>query len=164
MNNDPPNDALAGPATAHAEPAQHQAALDRLVRFYETISLTSVRTQFGEIYAGQASFKDPFNEVVGLDAICRIFEHMFEQVDNPRFVVKVRVLQHDQAFITWDFLFQLKRVSAAEQCVRGATHLEFDAGGKVLLHRDYWDAAEELYEKFPVLGSFMRFLKRLSNQ
>jgi steroid delta-isomerase len=27
------------------------------------------------------------------------------------------------------------------------------------LHRDYWDAAEELYEKIPVLGSILRWLK-----
>jgi len=34
----------------------------------------------------------------------------------------------------------------------------------VSLHRDYWDAAEELYEQIPVLGGFMRWLKRRANQ
>jgi hypothetical protein len=33
----------------------------------------------------------------------------------------------------------------------------------VSLHRDYWDAAEELYEKLPVVGSVMRWLKRRAN-
>jgi hypothetical protein len=42
----------------------------------------------------------------------------------------------------------------------GATHLVFDADGKVAVHRDYWDAAEELYEKLPLLGGLMRWLKR----
>jgi steroid delta-isomerase len=28
------------------------------------------------------------------------------------------------------------------------------------VHRDYWDAAEELYEKLPVLGALMRWLKQ----
>ena len=32
--------------------------------------------------------------------------------------------------------------------------------GRVVAHRDYWDAAEELYEKLPVLGALMRLLKR----
>jgi len=44
--------------------------------------------------------------------------------------------------------------------VRGATHLRFDAAGKVVLHRDYWDAAEELYAKLPLLGVLMRGLQR----
>ena len=31
------------------------------------------------------------------------------------------------------------------------------------VHRDYWDAAEELYEKLPLLGALMRWLKRRVN-
>jgi hypothetical protein len=27
-------------------------------------------------------------------------------------------------------------------------------------HRDYWDVAEELYEKVPVLGGLLRTIKR----
>jgi hypothetical protein len=107
-------------------------------------------------------FKDPFNEVRGTAAVAGIFEHMFVQVDAPRFVVTGSVLQGDQAFLTWDFLFRMKRYSGVEQCIRGATHLRFAADGRANFHRDYWDAAEELYEKLPLLGSFMRWLKRLA--
>jgi hypothetical protein len=32
--------------------------------------------------------------------------------------------------------------------------------GRVQDHRDYWDAAEELYEKLPVVGGLMRWLKK----
>jgi len=28
------------------------------------------------------------------------------------------------------------------------------------LHRDYWDAAQELYEKFPVIGWVLRHLRK----
>jgi hypothetical protein len=38
--------------------------------------------------------------------------------------------------------------------------LEFNEQGLVSVHRDYWDAAEELYEKLPLLGALMRWLKR----
>jgi steroid delta-isomerase len=44
--------------------------------------------------------------------------------------------------------------------VRGATHLRFNGRGKVVYHRDYWDAAEELYAKLPLLGALMRWLRR----
>jgi steroid delta-isomerase len=70
-----------------------------------------------------------------------------------------RVLQGDDAFIIWDFTFRLQRFSEASQCIHGATHLRFGPTGAVVLHRDYWDAAEELYEKLPLLGALMRFLK-----
>ena len=49
------------------------------------------------------------------------------------------------------------------QTVRGASHLVLDAQGLVTLHRDYWDATEELYEKLPVVGALMRWLKQRAN-
>ena len=141
----------------------HEESLQRLIRFFETIDAGNV-SQLALVYSEDVFFKDPFNEVRGLDEVVRIFSHMFEQVDGPRFVVTSHVLQGDQAFLTWDFLFRMKRFSAAEQCIRGATHLRFDSDGRANFHRDYWDAAEELYEKLPLLGSLMRGLKRMARK
>ena len=141
----------------------HEESLQGLIRFFETIETGSVG-QLAEVYSEDVFFKDPFNEVRGLPEVIGIFSHMFEQVDRPRFVVTNHVLQGNQAFLTWDFLFRMKRYSAAEQCIRGATHLCFGPDGKANFHRDYWDAAEELYEKLPLLGSLMRGLKRLARK
>jgi hypothetical protein len=58
----------------------------------------------------------------------------------------------------------MKRFSTEEQCIRGATHICFATDGRVTMHRDYWDAAEELYEKLPLLGGLMRFLKRAASK
>jgi steroid delta-isomerase len=143
--------------------ANHEADLDRVVRFYETLDPAALG-RLETIYAGGAFFKDPFNEVRGLPAIRKIFAHMFGQVDAPRFIITARAMQGADAFLTWDFRFRMKRFSRAEQCIRGATHLQFDADGRVNVHRDYWDAAEELYEKLPVLGALMRTLKRAARR
>ena len=145
----------------------YDAELERLVHFYEHLGVAPLATLpalLTAIYAADAQFKDPFNEVRGIAAIAAIFRHMFEQVDAPRFVVVTRVLQGADAFLAWEFTFCMKRFSPASQCIRGATHIRFDAAGTVVLHRDYWDAAEELYEKIPVVGAIMRWLKRAANQ
>jgi hypothetical protein len=137
---------------------KHQADLYRVIDFFQSISVDSAQT-LSLIYTDDVWFKDPFNEVQGLEQVSHIFTHMFEQVDAPRFVVTHSVLQDDQAFLTWDFLFRMRRFSDDEQCIRGATHVRFASDGRVAYHRDYWDAAEELYEKLPVVGSLMRWLK-----
>jgi steroid Delta-isomerase len=137
---------------------KHQADLYRVIDFFQSISVDSAQT-LSLIYTDDVWFKDPFNEVQGLEQVSHIFTHMFEQVDAPRFVVTHSVLQDDQAFLTWDFLFRMRRFSDDEQCIRGATHVRFASDGRVGYHRDYWDAAEELYEKLPVVGSLMRWLK-----
>jgi steroid Delta-isomerase len=131
----------------------------RLREYFETLTPESVG-RLGDVYAPDARFKDPFNEVSGLPAIQAVFAGMYRQVDHPRFVVSRSLCQGDDAFLAWDFLFSFKGDTRGDQVIRGATHIQFAADGRVVLHRDYWDAAEELYEKLPVLGSLMRWLKR----
>ena len=80
-----------------------------------------------------AFFKDPFNEVTGVAGVQQAYAHMFDQLSEPSFSVLER----------WEH-------------TRGATL----ADGRISYHRDYWDAAEELYAKLPVLGGLMRFLQR----
>lgn len=132
--------------------------LHRLVDFYEHLQPADL-ARLPQLYAADAQFKDPFNEVQGIAAIESVFAHMFRRLLHPRFVVTERVDGGAQAFLTWDFLFTLPG-EHAERRIRGATHLRFDVDGRVTLHRDYWDAAEELYEQLPVLGALMRWLKR----
>jgi steroid Delta-isomerase len=132
----------------------------RLKQFFETLSPATVERGLEAVYAPDARFKDPFNDVRGIGAIRQVFAHMYEQVDAPRFVITEAVCEGDQAFLTWDFRFRLRKWRDGEQTIRGATHIQFSQDGRVALHRDYWDAAEELYEKLPVVGSLMRWLKR----
>jgi hypothetical protein len=121
--------------------------------------------QLHTIYDAQARFKDPFNEVQGLPEIERIFQHMYVALDQPHFVVTGQVVDGPQAFLTWEFRFRFKRFDTITlQAVRGASHVVFNEQGLVTMHRDYWDAAEELYEKLPVLGGVMRWLKKRANQ
>ena len=139
---------------------QLSVELARVVDFFEHIDLAAV-SRLEQVYADQAWFKDPFNEVRGIAPIRRIFEHMFVQVELPRFAVIEAVQQGNQAFLTWDFTFRMKRFDTrTTQTIRGASHLRFATDGRVDMHRDYWDAAEELYEKLPLVGSLMRWLKR----
>ncbi len=144
-------------------PLAPAVSVARVVTFFETLTPDSM-AGIGQIYDGQAHFKDPFNEVTGVPAIKRIFEHMFASLHEPRFVVTQQVVQGDQCFLTWEFHFRFRNYRAAQvQVILGASHLVFSATGLVTLHRDYWDAAEELYEKLPLLGGLMRWLKRRAN-
>lgn len=136
--------------------------LEKLIHFFESISQENT-VELKQIYTEEVFFKDPFNEVNGVQHVIAIFDHMFHQLDQPRFVVTTHVSQGDQAFLTWDFLFKMKRFNRTEQCIRGASHIRFAADGRVCYHRDYWDVAEELYDKLPLIGSVMRGLKKMAN-
>jgi len=143
----------------HATPMLRHA-LDGLCEFFQTLTPQTL-SEMGQYYSEGATFKDPFNEVVGVAAIEAIFRAMFSQLDEPRFVVRSTLLEGVRACIVWDLEFRFRGARHPDmQRIHGASWLEFDPSGKVLRHRDYWDAAEELYEKIPVLGTLMRFLRR----
>ena len=131
--------------------------LARLAVFYESLSPGTL-DQLGELYAPSARFIDPFNDVTGLLALRRVFEHMFETLDAPRFVVVDAQAGARSGFLLWAFHF--RRAGGREQQILGTTHLRFDDEGRVLLHHDHWDAAGQLYETLPLLGPLMRWLRR----
>lgn len=146
------------------QPRHADARMAVLIGFFEQLDRASL-ARIDSVYAPGARFKDPFNEVEGTPAIAAIFGHMFDTMTAPRFIVRDAVVQGDDAFLTWDFVFEsttLRRApdGGTRQCIRGASHLRLDAQGRITDHRDYWDAAEELHEKLPVIGALMRWLRR----
>ncbi len=130
--------------------------LDALRAYYENLRATDV-ARMGEFYDAHAYFRDPFNEVRGLAKVQRIFVHMFETLEGPRFEVRDAFCEGDQGFMTWDFVFTAR---GRAMHIHGSSHLRFAPDGKVIYHRDYWDAAEELWEKLPLLGGVLRWLKK----
>ena len=128
--------------------------------FYERLTpadLASLR----EVYADDAAFRDPFNDVRGVDAIARIFTKMFAELDDVRFSTRETVVGEEGAMLVWDMTYRVRRWRPRQaQSIHGATHLRFAPDGRIAWHRDYWDAAGELYAKLPLIGPLMRYLER----
>lgn len=144
-------------------PTESRTAVARISAYFEALSPQSL-ADIDTLYTPNARFKDPFNAVQGVPAIRGIFEHMFQSLHQPRFVVTQQVVDGTQAFLVWEFRFRFKRFdTTTEQVIRGGSHLVLAPDGRISDHRDYWDAAEELYEKLPGVGSLMRWLKRRAN-
>lgn len=134
--------------------------LARLVDYWQTLTPATVET-IAKVYAEDAYFRDPFNEVTGIEKLRHIFTDMFVRLDEPRFNITETIEEPHGALLIWDFTFRLKTLKP--QLIRrihGTSHIRFAADGRVQYHRDYWDAAGELYEQLPLVGSLMRFLKK----
>ncbi|MDH5859064.1 nuclear transport factor 2 family protein [Lampropedia aestuarii] len=128
--------------------------MDKLIAWYTQLSPESL-AQINQIYCADAHFKDPFNEVQGTAAIERIFRHMFEAMQAPRFVVDECVQQGCVAYVRWDFHFMLRQRA---YCIHGTSRFELAADGRVQDHRDYWDTGQELLQKLPFVGVIFRQL------
>lgn len=131
--------------------------IKEIIARFEGLNLNTV-DHLIDLYSADALFKDPFNEVSGHVAIKKIFTHMFEQVDQPQFIVLSKLASSQQACLTWEFRFKFKN-EVHQQTIHGCSWLIIEQN-LIVNHRDYWDAAEELYEKLPAIGLLMRFFKK----
>ena len=132
----------------------------RVKGYFESLTPASVE-RMGEVYALDAYFRDPFNEVTGVAEIARIFGAMFEHLDDVRFTILETVADDGGAMLTWDMSYRVRKWRPHQsQVIHGATHLRFAPDGRIAYHRDYWDAANELYAKLPLIGPVMRWLRR----
>ena len=111
-----------------------------------------------DCFAEDAVFEDPFNRVQGRVAIERVFAHGFRQCPNLRFTIDEVAGVPDAAIalIVWRFACQ----EAGGLVLHGTSRVVFGADGLAQLHVDYWDPAAQLYERVPILGALMRFIRR----
>lgn len=109
------------------------------------------------IYASDAHFKDPFNDVRGIARVNEVYQHMFDGLDEARFTVDSVLSQGGEGFFIWRFHCKWRKHVLT---VHGSSHLVLDDNGLIAEHRDYWDTGEELYEKIPGLGAVLRGIKK----
>lgn len=132
--------------------------LHELCRFYENLTAHNL-PEIGRLYAVDAQFKDPFNDVQGLPAIEAIFSHMFLTTQNPRFTIVQSLQEGNHALLVWDFDFEKQGMPKPIR-IHGTSLISFNKEGLVVRHRDYWDSGEELYAKLPWVGGLFRWLAR----
>jgi len=138
------------------EETRREEGLERLVAVMEGLTEERLAT-LDQVYAPDARFVDPFNEVTGVGSIRRVFAHGFRQCPGMRFSVSARAIDGDRGLIRW-------RMRCGEETsapvIDGMTEVTLDARGRVIEHVDHWDPAAQLYERVPLLGWLMRRIRR----
>lgn len=138
-------------------PRKHRQTVTRYKDFFETVRPETLEGVV-PLISDDVRFVDPFNDVHGRDAFLRIFQKMFEDVQDPKFVMLEEAWGEDVCFLKWRMTCRQRRLG--DWSVEGLTELRFDDQGRVRLHRDFWDAGAELYGRLPVLRQMIGFVRR----
>ncbi len=113
-------------------------------------------SQIDNIFATNAHFKDPFNDVYGIDAIKTVFIHMFATTERPKFKINHYAINQQTLFLQWQFSFGKNKTL---WIIDGSSMVTFNNNDQVSEHMDYWDPAEQIYSKVGILKPLMNFLK-----
>lgn len=131
-------------------------SLDRYARYWETLRPETI----GELRAlatPDLLFRDPFNELRGVEPVLALLEHMFASLDEPVFVVRRLAQDAEVGFIRWDFRCAVRRRTLT---IEGVSEIQLAADGRVAAHLDHWDAASQVYTRIPLLGSVLQQIRK----
>ncbi len=129
---------------------------ERYRRFLETLTPETLATLPDQVTEA-VRFKDPFNDVRGVDAMMRVFQHMFENVSDIRFTVHHAMADGDTCLMAWRFE---GRLPSGRWGFDGTSVIRFAADGRVTEHIDHWDAARDFYERLPIIGWLLGKVRR----
>lgn len=129
---------------------------DAYCQYLQSITAESV-IALDQHVSAKVHFKDPFNDVHGIDSMRAVFIDMFENISDISFDIHDQMSEGNTTIITWTMSGILMKKPWS---VDGASRLTFDDGGFLTEHLDYWDAAAGLYEKLPFIGWLPRALRR----
>ncbi len=127
--------------------------------FYDNLTPASTKEEYAVYFDEYSSFEDPFQRVQGFESIHHIFVDMYEKLYIARFIVDEVISNDDVTYLRWTFHYARSSTHKMDSFI-GVSRVTFSEDGKVKSHIDYWDAAQHVYEKVPLLGSILRFIKR----
>lgn len=129
---------------------------ERYRQFLETLSPETL-CQLGDHVTADVRFKDPFNDVRGVEAMTAVFDHMFDAVQDVEFHVNRTLMQDEICMMSWTFNGVL---SSGSWTFDGTSVIRFSQDGRVAEHIDHWDAARDFYERLPVIGRLLAWIRR----
>ena len=114
-----------------------------------------------EFYDPNATFQDPIHQIKGVKAIETYYAGLYKNVESIRFEYKSTSEINNFVTLEWKMYLRSPSLnSGREVTLDGVSLITFGGEqGKVIAHRDYFDMGEFIYERVPILGSAVSFIK-----
>ena len=115
--------------------------------------------EFHDICTPDMYFRDPFNEVRGVDKLIYLLDHMFQATEAPTFKINHRVFGEKVGFVSWQFSARILK-GGIDLDFPGTSELHLADDGRVCANIDYWDVSAHVFEKIPFVGAPIRGLRQ----
>jgi hypothetical protein len=121
----------------------------------ETMDLVDI------FYHSDAKFIDPIGRHDGVVSIKNYYRSIYGPVTEIHFSFDEPFMSKDQLALPWKMTFCSSKLNRGEPIVvDGLSRIKFHPEThQAIYHRDYFDMGEMVYEKVPVLGFFIRWIK-----
>ena len=121
--------------------------------------------QLAEIYSKGIRFTDPAHSLHGITELCEYLNHQYSNVQHCKFTATGEWSSDGNLFLQWDMELQHPKLNRSKIIiVNGLSHLQCELENtgemRIVMHRDFFDLGQLLYENVPLLGAINRRVKR----
>ena len=145
---------------ADLQGAREKSAITAFQAFLSNFTKENVTANARKVYARDAWLNDTLKTLQGSSEIEEYFLGSVENTDEIKVEFTDVARSGNDYYFRWVMDVKFKKFHRGK-VVRtiGMTHVRFNADGQVILHQDYWDSAQGLFEHVPVIGGGIRFIK-----
>jgi hypothetical protein len=137
-----------------------QAGIRRFEDFLAHLDEKTAREDTEKVYAPDAYLNDTLKTIHGAPAIRDYFIKTAKGLDSMTVTFDDLAVSGRNYYFRWTMDTRMKNL-ARGKTVRtiGITLVRFDSEGRVILHQDFWDSAQGVWEHVPVMGSVIRWIR-----
>ncbi len=136
---------------------EERRAFAGVQRYFTGMTTASVRDLTSLVYAPESYLNDTLVAIEGSANIEAYFAHTAGQVRTLNVEFLERAPVGTDWYVRWQMTVIADGLNGGQPIVTyGVTQFRFDPQGRVLIHKDFWDAGSGLYEQLPVLGRVIR--------
>jgi len=114
------------------------------------------------VYADKFYFNDTFKIIENIDELVAYMLDSASHVNSTTVEVHEVIAGEQDYYIRWSMKMDLtvkhKHINSYSI---GMTQLRFNEQGKVVFHQDFWDSSEAFYEHLPLLGYWLKKVKKM---
>ncbi len=113
-------------------------------------------------YSKKIVFEDPVTKVKGLENLKKYYSHAYKNVKSISFDFDEIFHEGLNFAATWKMNVSVKGLNYGKKySVPGISKFKFDEDDLVIEHRDYFDLGDMVYERLPVQGMLITFVKKM---
>jgi hypothetical protein len=140
--------------------AAEKEAISRFENFLGHLDETTARNQTEKVYAPEAFLNDTLKTIHGSPSIRDYFIRTAQGLDSMTVTFDDVAVSGRNYYFRWTMDTRMKHL-APGKTVRtiGVTMVRFDPQGRVMLHQDFWDSAQGVWDHVPVIGPTIRWIQ-----
>jgi hypothetical protein len=137
-----------------------QAAIDRFEGFLSNLNEKTATEETTTVYAPDAYLNDTLKTLHGSAAIREYFIRTARGLESMKVTFDDLAVSGRNYYFRWTMDTRMKHL-AQGKTIRtiGVTLVRFDPQGRVILHQDFWDSAQGVWDHVPVLGTMIRWIQ-----